>query len=193
MYAAIVIPNFSLQAILRLHEDLRARPFAVLDEENRVLQMTAAARESYVDPGMTPTQAMSRCQKIILRARSPQQEDAAQKALVQCASSFSPFLESTAGGVCTINLRGLSEFALPSGQTTLPLELSDRAHTWANRVLTRVSALQLNSTIGLSADPDVARLAAQQASPILFVHNVTDFLNTVPLHAAGLPPELLNV
>ena len=90
MYAAIVIPKFSLQAILRLHEDLRARPLAVLDEENRVLQMTAAARESYVDPGLTPTQAMARCQKIILRARSPQQEDATQKALVQCASTFSP-------------------------------------------------------------------------------------------------------
>jgi protein ImuB len=192
MYAAIVIPNFSLQAILRLHEDLRARPFAVLDEENRVLQMTATARESYVDPGMTPTQAMARCQKIILRARSPQQEDATQKALVQCASTFSPFLESTAPGVSTINLRGLSEFAL-NGQGTLPLELSDRAHAWANRVLARVSGLQLNCQIGLAADPDVARLAAQQAEPILFVHNVADFLNTVPLHAAGLPPELLQV
>ena len=66
MYAAVVIPNFSLQAILRLHEDLRARPFAVLDEEKSVLQMTAAAREACVDPGMTPTQAMARCQKIIL-------------------------------------------------------------------------------------------------------------------------------
>src|SRR5690349_3587967 len=116
MYAAIVIPNFSLQAILRLHEDLRARPFAVLDEENRVLQMTAAAREAYVELGMTPTQAMARYQKIVLRARSPQQEDAAQKALLQCASTFSPFLESTAPGVCTINLRGLSEFG-PLGQS----------------------------------------------------------------------------
>ncbi|HEY6228176.1 MAG TPA: DNA polymerase Y family protein, partial [Verrucomicrobiae bacterium] len=161
--------------------------------ENRVLQMTTTAREAYVEFGMTPTQAMARCQKIILRARSPHQEDAAQKALLQCASTFSPFLESTAPGVCTINLRGLSEFALPSGQTELPLELSDRAHAWANRVLTRVSGLQLHSQIGLAADPDVARLAAQQAQPILFVHNVADFLNTVPLHAAGLPPEILQV
>jgi protein ImuB len=193
MYACIVIPSFSLQAVLRLHEELRARPFAVIDEESRVLQMTAAARESYVEEGMTPTQAMARCQKIVLRARSPHQEDAAQKALLQCASTFSPFLESTAPGVCTINLRGLSEFAAPNGQTTLPLELSDRAHAWANRVLARVSGLQLNCQIGLSADPDVARLAAQEAEPILFVHNVSDFLNTVPLHAAGLPPELLQV
>jgi protein ImuB len=193
MYATIVIPNFSLQAILRLHEDLRSRPFAVLDEENRVLQMTAAAREAYVEPGMTPTQAMARFQKISLRARSPHQEDAAQKALLQCASTFSPFLESTAPGVCTINLRGLSEFALPSGHGELPLEISDRAHAWANRVLTRVSGLQLNSQIGLAGDPDVARLAAQQAQPILFVHNVVEFLNTVPLHASGLPPEILQV
>src|SRR5258705_11340253 len=113
MYAVVVIPNFSLQAIRRLHEELRTRPFAVLDEENRVLQMTVVAREAYVDAGMTPTQAMARCQKIMLRARSPRQEEATQKALLQCASTFSPFLESTAPGVCTINLRGLSEFALP--------------------------------------------------------------------------------
>jgi protein ImuB len=193
MYAAIVIPNFSLQAILRLHEELRMRPFAVLDEEDRVLQMTAAAREASVELGMTPTQAMARCQKIILRAHSPQQEDAAQKALLQCASTSSPFLESTAPGVCTINLRGLSEFALPSGQTELPLELSERAHAWANRVLTRVSGLQLNAQIGLAGDPDVARLAAQQVQPILFVHNITDFLNSVPLHAAGLPIHIRQV
>lgn len=193
MYAVVVIPNFSLQAILRLHEDLRACPFAVLDEENRVLQMTMAARESSVEPGMTPTQALARCQKIALRVRSRRQEEATQKALVQCASTFSPFLESTALGVCTINLRGLSEFALPNGQTTLPLELADRAHAWANRVLARVSGLQLNSQIGLAADPDVARLAAQQANPIQFVRNVADFLNTVPLRAAGLPIEMLPV
>lgn len=193
MYAAIVISNFSLQAILRVHEELRAKAFAVIDEENRVVQMTAAAREACVDPGMTPTQAMARCQKIILRARSRQQEESTQKAIVQCASSFSPFLESTAPGVCTINLRGLSEFALGTGQRSLPLELSERAHTWANRVLARIAALELHSTIGLAADPDVARLAAQQATPVLFVHNVTEFLDSVPLHAAGLPIELLNI
>jgi protein ImuB len=136
---------------------------------------------------------MARFQKISLRARSPHQEDAAQKALLQCASTFSSFLELTAPGVCTINLRGLSEFALPGGHGELPLEISDRAHAWANRVLTHVGGLQLNSRIGLAADPDVARLAAQQAQPILFVHNVLEFLNTVPLHAAGLPPEILQV
>jgi protein ImuB len=193
MYAVLVIPNFPLQAILRLHEELRARPFAVLDEENRVLEMTAAARESFVERGMTPTQAMARCQKVVLRARLPRQEAAAQKALLQCASTFSPFLESTAPGVCTINLRGLSEFAAKDGQTELPLELLDRAHAWANRVLARVGGLQLSAQIGLASDPDVARLAAQQAERILFVHNISQFLNTVPLDAAGLAPELLRV
>ena len=193
MYAAIVIPNFSLQAILRLHDELRSRPFAVLDEENRVLEMTATARESFVELGMTPTQAMARCQKILLRARSLRQEESTQKALLQCAAAFSPFLESTAPGVCTINLRGLSEFAAQNGQTELPLELSERAHAWANRVLARIGGLQLHSQIGLAGDPDVARLAAQQAQPIRFVHNVSDFLSAVPLHAAGVPPELLRV
>jgi protein ImuB len=187
MYAVVYIPDFSLQAILRLKEELRAKPLAVLDEEDRVLQMTAAARESYVERGMTPTQAMARCPKITLRARSPFQEEAAQTALLQCASGFSPFLESTAPGVCTINLRGLSEFG------ALPLDLADRAHAWANRLLARVGDLQLRAQIGLAADPDVALLAARQAEPIVVAQDVSAFLNTVPLHAAGLPAPLLEI
>lgn len=187
MYAAVYIPQFSLQAILRLREELRARALAVLDEESRVIQMTAVARESYVEAGMTPTQAMARCPKIMLRSRSPLQEEAAQKALLQCASGFSPFLESTAPGVCTINLRGLSEFG------ALPLEVAERAQAWANRLLARVGDLQLHAQIGLAADPDVALLAAKQAEPILVAHDLTAFLNTVPLHAAGLPGHLLEI
>src|ERR1051325_7817910 len=54
MYAAIVIPNFSQQAILRLHEELRARAFAVLDEEKRVLQKTPTARRPYGDVRYDP-------------------------------------------------------------------------------------------------------------------------------------------
>jgi protein ImuB len=189
MYAAVVIPNFSLQSILRLHEEWRAQPLAVLDEENRILEMTTTARENYIERAMTPTQAMARCSKIILRARSPLQEEATQKALLQCASSFSPFLESTAPGICTINLRGISEMEA----SMLPLGVSDRAHAWANRLIDRVGALQLHSQIGLAADPDVALLAARQAQPILVVQNVFDFLATVPLHAAGLPPHLLQI
>lgn len=187
MYAAVFIPNFSLQALLRLHEEFRVRPFAILDEENRVLQMTAAARENYVEPGMTPTQAMARCAKITLRPRSILQEEAAQKALLQCAAGFSPFLESTAPGICTINLRGLSQFGV------LPLELSEHAQIWANRLLARVGALQLHAQVGLAHDPDVALLAARQAESVLIVHDLNSFLATVPLRAAGLPSHLLEI
>ena len=70
MYAAIYIPDFPLQAILRLREELRAKPFAILDAENRVIHMTAVARQEHVEFGMTPTQAMARCPRILLRTRS---------------------------------------------------------------------------------------------------------------------------
>jgi protein ImuB len=193
MHAAVLIPNFSLQAILRLREEWRARPFAVLDEEDGVLQMTTVARAGNVEFGMTPTQAMARCPEIILRPRAPAQEEAAQQALLQCASAFSPFLESTAPGLCTLNLRGLPEFSGADGRADLPLELSERAQAWAHRVIARVGLLQMNAQVGLAADPDVARLAAQQAQPIHFVHNVGEFLCTMPLQAGGLPAPLLQV
>ena len=106
---------------------------------------------------MSPTQAMARCQNSVLRGRSVLQEEAAQKALLQCASSFSPFLESTGPGICTITLRGLSEFNLEL------LGLAERARNWGGRVIDRVGALQMQAQVGVAEDPDVALLAARQA------------------------------
>lgn len=185
MYAAIYIPSFPLQAILRLQEEVRAKPFAVIDSENRVVHMTAAARQEHVELGMTPTQAMARCSRIILRSRSNAQEESAQTALIQTAAGFSPFLEATAPGVITINLRGLSEFQEGSSEAA--------QQSWARRVIERVAQLQMRAQIGIAYDPDVAFLAAAHADAIQFVGDLDAFLVTVPLESAGLPPHILEI
>jgi protein ImuB len=177
MYAALYIPDFPLQAILRLQEEWRGKSFAVLDAENRVAHMTAAARGDAVELGMTPTQAMARSPGIILRARSAMQEEAAQAALLQCAAGFSPFIEATGQGVATINLRGLAKF--------------DEAD--ANRLLERVGALQLRGKVGIASDPDVAWLAARTTERLKVIEDVDLFLRGVGIEEAAMPAGILEV
>ena len=110
MYAVIQLPDFALQAALRHEPELRARAVAVLDPETKppvVLQANASARGHGVTRGLTATQALGRCAGLISRNRSAGQERSATSILLQTAAGFSPYLESTAPGVCTISLRGL--------------------------------------------------------------------------------------
>jgi protein ImuB len=93
MFGVIYIADFHLQAALRAEPDLRSRPVALLDGELPkafVFQLTEAARKAGVCAGLTSIQAMARCGEVILRSRSPGQEQAARDILLQCAYCFSP-------------------------------------------------------------------------------------------------------
>jgi protein ImuB len=71
-----------------------------------VVELTQAAVERGVAAGLSPTQALARCPEIVLKTRSPAQESAAAEALLDCAAGFSPYIEATADGICTIALKG---------------------------------------------------------------------------------------
>src|SRR5438874_1343711 len=110
MFAVIYIPQFPLQAALRYEAELLAKPVALVDPARSlpvVCAVTEAARCRGVCEGLTPTQAMARCGEVMLRHRTMAQEAAVTEALLQCAYSFSPNIEATAPGVCTLDLRGL--------------------------------------------------------------------------------------
>src|SRR5436190_19457882 len=110
MFAVVSIPDFSLQAVLRHEPELISRAVALTDPELPklgIIQFTAAAREAGVGEGMSASQAMARCADLAIKSRSPAQEQSATDVLIQTAYAFSPFIESTAPGVCTMDLRGL--------------------------------------------------------------------------------------
>src|SRR5688572_21688352 len=107
MYAVVYIPEFFLQAVLRAEPGLEKRPVVVIETTGKkplVVQLTEAARVSGITPGMTPTQALARCPHLQIKNRSPAREKTATDAILQCAWSFSPSLESTTDGICTIDL-----------------------------------------------------------------------------------------
>ncbi len=164
MFAVVHLPQFALQAALRLAPELWTRPVALVDpalSTPRICEQTSAARQHGVELGQTPTQALARCRDVVIRHRSPAQENAATDALLQSAYGFSPHLENTAPGIVTIDLRGLSELTAPAtgpDSGTLVVAAGER---WAHRLQTALSSLQLTARIGLGPTPQLARHAAR--------------------------------
>ena len=215
MFAVIYIPDFALQAALRHEPELLKRPVALVDEslpKPVIVQLTETARAAGVCAGLTSTQAMARCRDIIIKPRSIAQENAAADALLQCGYLFSPYVEATAPGVCTLDLKG---------------QTSGGDEKFGQQILTLLDQLQLKAQIGVAATPAVALHAARSASerghscppeatietdspqansadrnvrapmrnalPFLCVNDASAFLNNLPIQSLQPSLALLNI
>jgi protein ImuB len=184
VFAVIYIPDFSLQSAIRHEPDLRSRPVALVDPESAAVEITqanAAAKNFGVAEGQTPSQAAARCEHLIIKARSPARDQSATEILLQTAYAFSPNIESTAPGICTLELKGLG------------LESDTARQTWAQAVLGIFSQFNLDAKIGAAPTPALALLAARAANPIFAVGNSTDFVSTLPLSALEPPPDISEI
>jgi protein ImuB len=181
MFAVVHLPQFSLQAALRHEPELWTKPVALVDPARStpvVCDATEPARRAGVAEGLTPTQALARCGSVLVRHRSPAQESAATDALLQCASAFSPYLESTAAGVGTLDLRGQAALC---GADELALA------TWAGRFRMALDRAGLRACLGLGATPQLARHAARWSEGIRIVTDAGAFVAALPV--AALEPS----
>src|SRR5215472_16551962 len=163
MFAAIFIPDFSLQSVLRHEPELRERSVALVDPtpaKPLIVQSTAAAQSFGVCAGLTPSQAMARCAGLIIKACSLAQEESATEVLLQTAYAFSPNCESTAPGVCTMELKGLNF-----------LSNEQALEEWAKAICEILAQFYLEAKIGFAATPELALLAARAADPFLILTN----------------------
>jgi protein ImuB len=159
VFAAIYIHNYSLQSVLRHEPELIPKPVVLTDPaltKPSITQLTPAARASGICAGMTPSQAMARCGNLVVKTRSLLQEQAAMETLMQTAYAFSPHIEATAPGVCTIELKGLS---IQTNETS--------AKQWAAQILQVLKQFHLHGQIGFAETPALALLAAHAARPVL--------------------------
>jgi protein ImuB len=182
MYAVIHLPHFTLQAVLRSAPDLWERPVALVDPTRTtpvVLEATPPAWHSGVERGQTATQALARCTGVLIRHRNPASETAATDVLLQCAYGFSPHLESTAAGLCTLDLRGLSRLQPRNSPPPEP----DTLRTWAGELRAILIAQGLRPRIGIGATPNLARHAALFGEAIHVVTDATGFVASLPLSA----------
>ena len=181
MFAVIYIPNFALQAVLRHEPELLSQPVALMDAEIAkavIVQLNDAAKASDVVEGLTASQAMARCSRLTIKPRARAQEQATTDVLLQTAYAFSPNIESTALGVCTLELKGLQ------------LQTEETVQAWAGKITAALAQLGLEAKIGAAPTPALALIAAHSNS---IVREPTEFVAALPVETLQPPAEILEI
>jgi len=175
MFAAIYIPDFPVEAIVRAEPELREQAVAVVEGAPPLVRVVAVnewAAQAGVEPGMTRLQAEERLGngptlsrpkagrdkggaatpaeggRATLRVRSAEREAAAHAALLDCACGFSPRVEATAPDTALLDLAGLERICGPPAKI-------------ARDVARRCSELGLEASVAVGSNPDAALLAAR--------------------------------
>ena len=150
MFACIFVPNFPVAAVFRAEPELRARSLAIFEGKpplEKVFAVNDVAGRVGIAPGMTKAQA-ELCSELTLRPRSFLQESAAHAALLDCAQSFSPRVESAAADTAILDLAGMeSLFGAPP-------EI-------AHELFRCAASLGLDVNVAVASNPDAAVLVAR--------------------------------
>lgn len=179
LFCCIHVPDFSLQASLRAEPvagiSFQADPIAVLDGPESFLKVSACnecARRAGIALGMTKIQAEA-CPGVKLRRRIVEYEEDAQAALLECARSCSPRIESTCPGSVIVDLTG-SQRLLGSPQE-IAQQLAGHARAFGFAV-----------NVALAANVDTALHAARGFTGTTVISDGEE-----AKRLAGLPVEVL--
>ena len=159
-FAAIYVPDFPVEAIVRAEPELREYPVAVVEGTPPLVHVVAVnetAAQAGVESGMTKLQAESMINGLCgagalpresIRQRSAEREAAAHAALLDCACGFSPRVEDTAADTVVLDMAGLDSIFGP------PAKL-------ARDIARRCSGLGLEANVAVASNADTAVLAAR--------------------------------
>ncbi len=181
-FAAIHIPNFPVQAVIRAEPALCTATLALVDGTPPVWTVIAVnelARQAGIGIGMTRA-AAEQFDSIEIRQRSQAQERAAHAALLDLAWSVSPRVEDTAPGTLVIDLSGLSSF-FGSDQNI------------ANLFAQRIAAFGLSANIAVSHNLEVAIHGARGFPGITLIAAGEESrrLGPLPISVLGASAEVL--
>jgi protein ImuB len=181
VFAAIYVPDFPVEALVRAEPMLREQAVAVLDGTPPLLTVLACnqrARLAGIECAMTRVQAEA-LPEVKLRQRSHEQESAAHAALLDCACAFSPRVEDTAPDTLIADIAGLERLFGPPAQ--LARDLARRA-----------ADLGLEANVAVAADPDAAMHAARGFSGVTLIEpgHERDRLGTLPVDVLFMGKEL---
>ena len=172
MFTTIYLPDFYLQAALRYLPDLRDQPVALIDDQAKkavIVQLNAAAEQTGVQRGMTPSQGLARCLQLQVRARRFSQEKIVQEILLHLAGTLAPYVEATGDGIATV-------------QFTHNKNLAQNV----TRVIEQFAAAEVIAQAGIAPTPDASFLAAQLAKPVLEIGDAREFLATLPIEVLAI-------
>jgi protein ImuB len=157
-FACIFVPDFPVEALLRAEPELRSQAVAVLEGKVPLQKVFAAnekARRVGIELGMSRLQVET-CADLVLRVRSPLQEDAAHAALLGCAKSFSPRVEDAGCDTILLDLAGLEPLFGPLPKI-------------AREITRRASDLGLEANVAVAFNPETAVLAARGFSGVTVI------------------------
>jgi protein ImuB len=189
MFACLFIPDFPVQAALLLEskdsrEALKRSPMAVLDGPAnlpKVMALNDPARDVGIKVGMTKLQVET-CGGVVQRKRSADSEDSAQAALLECACTFSPRVESTCLGTVILDLEGTER-------------LFGSPENIACKIAVRARQIGFHVRIAIAANPDAAFYAARGFTGITMIPAGGEAKQLASLRVSILPttPELLEI
>ena len=167
MFATIYLPNFYLQTAMRHQPGLCTKPVALIEEQDRkpvIIQLNDVAEKAGIYKGMTPSQALARSLRVVIKVRARQQEKSIQEILLHYAFTLSPFVEATAPGICTV-------------------QFTDHRYLQAKVVcvIKQLAKCEISAQAGIAPTPDTSFLAAHLAEPILQIENAKEFLAPLPI------------
>ena len=197
MFAALWLPRFHLQALLRARPPVRDAAIAVLDrtesaakgasspsDDARLICVSAAAERAGVFTGMTSSQAQARCERLRLVYREEKEERAAHDLLLACAQGWTPSFESASPELCVLDLSR-------AGRT------SGGAEHCGGQIRAHLSDQRLDARIGFATNADLATLAAFAADPVLIIRENTrdeeNALHRLPMTALRSSSEISEV
>jgi protein ImuB len=183
-FAAISIPNFTFQAIVRCEPELRMHPVAVIEGQPPtyyVVAINRLAEKSGVAIGMTKANA-EQFPHVQIRSRSHTQEDTAHHALLDAAWSISSRVEDAASDTLLLDLSGLAR-------------LFGTMEEIAHRILARTSELGMDAHVAVSANVETARVVARAVPGITVVPDGQErlFLETLPVEMLSPSAQLAGI
>src|SRR5579871_704946 len=179
-FAAIYIPNFPIQAVVRSEPELAIHPLALIDGPPPTYSVIATNRLAAhlgVTGGMTKA-AAAQFAGVQVRPRGTLQESAAHAALLAVAWSFSPRVEDTAPETLLVDIDGLAT-------------LHGSPQSIAEKMLARCGDVGLSVHVAVAAGVETALVVARAVPGATFVPNGKEakFLETLPVEMLSAGAE----
>jgi protein ImuB len=154
-------------------------PAALLDRDGmHVIELNYAADQAGIQPGMSTSQALARASELVLYKRNPSNEQHFQNTLLQLVYRYSPFIENSAPGICTLDLKG---------------KRIRNHQPWLRELLAQLRSIGLKAQAGLGGNPEIAFQAAKIADPILEILQDSNLLQSLALESLAPSPFLLEI
>jgi hypothetical protein len=183
-FAAIFVPNFRLQAVVRCEPELAVRPIALIDglpPTYPVVAVNHLAARLGVAEGMTKA-AATQFPGVEIRPRGKPQETTAHAVLLDVAWSFSPRVEDTAPDTVLIDVDGLAS-------------LFGSHENIAANMVSKCAEMGLTVQVAIAANVETANVVARAlpGTTVIPEGQEAKFLESLPVHMLSLSEELCEV